>query len=96
MQNIIERAAVLSPGPLLTVADLPAEMRQLGTLGADTSGPSQPTGQFISLAEAIEAFKREQIQRALAESGGNQTKAALRLGLPRPNLSRLMKQLGLR
>jgi transcriptional regulator with GAF, ATPase, and Fis domain len=96
LQNIIERAAVLSPGPLLTVSDLPAEMRQPSALGADTSGSSQPANQFTSFAESIEAFKREQIQRALAESGGNQTKAALRLGLPRPNLSRLMKQLGLR
>jgi transcriptional regulator with GAF, ATPase, and Fis domain len=52
--------------------------------------------QFTSLAEALETCKREQIQMALAESGGNQTKAAQRLGLPRPNLSRLMKQLGLR
>jgi transcriptional regulator with GAF, ATPase, and Fis domain len=96
LQNIIERVAVLSQGQVLTIADLPVELRQQDAVRGETSTPLQPTRQFASLAEAIETCKREQVQMALAESGGNQTKAAQRLGLPRPNLSRLMKQLGLR
>ncbi|MBM4256509.1 MAG: sigma-54-dependent Fis family transcriptional regulator [Deltaproteobacteria bacterium] len=96
LQNIIERATVLSQGPVLSVADLPGELRQQSVSPLATLESYQPTRQFASLAEAIETVKREQIQLALDENGGNQTKAARRLGLPRPNLSRLMKQLGLR
>jgi transcriptional regulator with GAF, ATPase, and Fis domain len=44
----------------------------------------------------MEAFKRIKVRQALEAVNGNQTKAAQVLGLPRPNLSRLMKQLGLR
>jgi transcriptional regulator with GAF, ATPase, and Fis domain len=96
LQNAIERAVVLSPGPEITVADLPVEVRKR------SSGPANTTGQFeaiadeLPLSEAVEAFTRVWVRRALQVSEHNQTEAAKRLGLPQSNLSRLMKRLGLR
>jgi DNA-binding NtrC family response regulator len=47
------------------------------------------------LHEAVDELKRARIRAALAQSGGNQTRAAALLGMRQSNLSRLMKSLGL-
>ncbi|MBI2875434.1 MAG: sigma 54-interacting transcriptional regulator [Candidatus Tectomicrobia bacterium] len=96
LQNVIERAVVLSAGPQITAADLPAEIRPPAP-GA-RGFPAHPQGieETLSLAEAIELFKCARIRQALERAGGNQEQAARLLGLARPNLSRLMKSLGLR
>jgi DNA-binding protein Fis len=41
-------------------------------------------------------FKRRLISRVLVECGGNQTRAAARLGLQRSYLNRMIKDLDLR
>ena len=43
---------------------------------------------------AIAAFKRGLIERALADAGGNRTRAARALGLQRTYLLRLMREMG--
>ena len=43
---------------------------------------------------AIAAFKRALIERALADAGGNRTRAARSLGLQRTYLLRLMREMG--
>ena len=43
---------------------------------------------------AIAAFKRGLIERALADAGGNRTRAARSLGLQRTYLLRLMREMG--
>jgi len=43
---------------------------------------------------AIAAFKRALIERALADAGGNRTRAARALGLQRTYLLRLMREMG--
>ncbi len=48
------------------------------------------------MAEAVEHFKRTYIRKILEKTGGNQTETAKALGLRSSNLSRIMKQLGLR
>lgn len=96
LQNAMERAVVLSPGPDITAADLPAEVRKQspGPLGL---GPqAEDIDETLPLTKAIDAFTRIRIRKALEATGGNQTEAAARLGLPQSNLSRLMKRLGLR
>jgi Nif-specific regulatory protein len=47
------------------------------------------------LKEAMLAFKKRYIGRALARTGGNQTKAAEQLGVQRSFLNRLIKELGI-
>jgi len=96
LQNVIERAVVLSPGPTITLADLPTEMRQHAPGPEDPLSQPQAVATTLSFTEAVEAFKRARIRQVLETVAGNQTKAAHLLGLSRPNLSRLMKSLGLR
>ena len=43
---------------------------------------------------AIAVFKRALIERALADAGGNRTRAARSLGLQRTYLLRLMREMG--
>lgn len=96
LQNVIERAVVLSRGPVLTVTDLPPEIRDQTNSSGERNVRAQTVDAALPLAEAMEVFKRARIRQVLESVAGNQTKAAQLLGLPRPNLSRLMKRLGLR
>ncbi len=97
LSNTIERAVVLSAGPNITAADLPAEVRQQ-SIQKGTGAPQsiEVVDETLTLAESIEALKRSRVKSALAATEGSQTKAAQLLGLPQSNLSRLIKNLGLR
>ncbi|MGQ4809473.1 Anaerobic nitric oxide reductase transcription regulator NorR [Candidatus Entotheonellaceae bacterium PAL068K] len=96
LQNAIERAVVLSPGPNITVTDLPAEIRQSSAAQETPSVSIAGIDDALPLAEAITLFKRARVRQALETSGGNQSQAAKRLGLQPSNLSRLLQTLGLR
>jgi Nif-specific regulatory protein len=96
LQNAIERAVALSPGAELTVADLPVEVRKQRTEQTSTALQVENIDDTLPLSEAVEAFTRTWVRKALQTVGNNQTEAAKRLGLPQSNLSRLMKRLGLR
>jgi Nif-specific regulatory protein len=96
LQNVIERAVVLSLGPTITGTDFPLELRTQGGENGESALHGQAIDPSLPLSAAMEAFKRIRVRQALEAMNGNQTKAAQMLGLPRPNLSRLMKQLGLR
>jgi transcriptional regulator with PAS, ATPase and Fis domain len=69
LENIIERAVVLTRGKVITLNDLPMnikgfkEEKTLSALGKGT------------LTEQVEAIEKQLIFDALQESGGNQTKA---------------------
>jgi len=96
LQNTIERAVVLANGPALTLMDLPNEMRQPLETQEKPRGGIVEIDETLPLSDAIDAFTRDRVLQALRASGGNQTEAARRLGLPQSNLSRLMKRLGMR
>jgi len=89
LENAIERAVVLGNGPEIQTADLaiPTAAAVATAPGADEPAPP-PLGEFH---EAVERFKRELIERALAATKGNQTRAAELLGLQRTYLSRLIR-----
>jgi len=93
IQNAIERAVVLTPGPALTEADFPPEIRQT-TAGAVAPVPSLPgLDDAMPLADALVAFKRAKVRQALARAQGNQRQAAKLLGVEPSNLSRLLHTL---
>jgi two-component system nitrogen regulation response regulator NtrX len=75
-------------------ADLPPEDRP-----AAAREPSRAASdEFVSyatLADAREAFERRYLARVLADTKGNVSRAAERLGLDRTTLHRKMKVLGL-
>jgi len=90
LSNALERAAVLARGDTLRAADLVLDARGAVSAGATAEVDALP------LQEAVEAYKAERVRAALAAADGNQTKAAELLGMRQPNLSRLMKSLGIR
>ena len=85
LKNVLERARVLAEGDAITPADLPPEL-------LEAQGPAPET----SYHGQVEACRRRIIAEALAEAGGNQTRAAELLGLQRTYLARLITKLGLR
>jgi DNA-binding NtrC family response regulator len=86
LENIIERAVVLTRGKVITLNDLPMnikgfkEEKALAALGKGT------------LTEQVEAIEKQLIFDALQESEGNQTKAGKLLGLTERNLRYKLKK----
>ena len=99
LQNAIERAVVLSPEPTITLADLPTEVRYARPLAM---GSGNDTAQQVTIdeirpmAEAMDAYQRALVRKALEVAHDSQTEAAKLLGVPQPSLSRMMRRLGLR
>ena len=88
LQNVIERAVILSPGTTLV---LPAQDLQPKKTSRSSSGPKP--------AATLRDTERETILHALRESGGviaGPTGAAARLGLRRTTLQSKMQKLGIR
>jgi len=85
LENIIERLTIISKKNLITKEDLPREF----------SVQSHSNARAKPLRDAVFDFKKEMVERALAEASGKKAKAAELLGLPRSNFSRLLKNLGM-
>jgi formate hydrogenlyase transcriptional activator len=86
MQNVIERAVILSPGPSLQVP--------VGDLQSAATPAQAPAGAVVTLADA----EREHILGVLREAGwvlGGTKGAAARLGMARSTLQWKMKKLGI-
>ncbi|MEJ7809863.1 MAG: sigma-54 dependent transcriptional regulator [Gemmatimonadaceae bacterium] len=101
LANIIERMVILHGGGAVTAAQVGA------VLPTEKSG-TPPGGQVVipresapadagdrSLSEALDAYERTLISRALSDTGGNVAEAARRLRTDRPNLYRRMRRLGI-
>ena len=86
LKNIIERVSVLSPGPVITVDDLPADLRML---------PEEPSCPSMLLSEALALAEKQCILGALNHADGNRTRAAGTLGISRKNLWEKMRLHGI-
>jgi formate hydrogenlyase transcriptional activator len=97
LQNVIERAVIISRGPVLNVA-----LTELAPDMASTSTPGAPTAKSAaheSLQNILQETERNQILRALEEANGvvaGPNGAAARLGLKRTTLQIKMQKLGIR
>ena len=86
LENIIERAVVLTRSKVITLNDIPMnikgfkEEKSIGSLDEGT------------LTEQVEALEKQLIFDALQQSGGNQTKAGKLLGLTERNLRYKLKK----
>ncbi|HVT30432.1 MAG TPA: sigma-54 dependent transcriptional regulator [Lacipirellulaceae bacterium] len=89
LQNVVERAVLLGKGPVITVADLPVEVRGSGAV-AFTSPAGHKT-----LKEALEGPERQIIRDVLEANGWNRNATADQLGINRTTLYKKMKRLGL-
>jgi transcriptional regulator with PAS, ATPase and Fis domain len=85
LANAIEGAVVMGHGTELAVHDLPAKV---------VSAAPKPFADGFSYHKAIDDYRRELIEKTLAETRGNRAEAARLLGLQRTYLARLMKDLG--
>jgi DNA-binding NtrC family response regulator len=97
LSHVIERAVLWSRDATLNVEHLSvgapmrvAEGLTAPTEPADQQGPDQGVG-VTDLAEV----ERSMIERAMRESGGNQTRAAQRLGISRDTLRYRLKKFGI-
>lgn len=95
LSHVIERAVLWSRGERL--AEEPLALATSSQVGPSTSQPSTGLVQGALPPEQIDlvAWERSLIEQALKENGGNQTKAAKRLGLSRDTLRYRMKKFGL-
>jgi len=75
--NVIQRAYVLGTGPVINVADLPAEIRGEG---------APPVRPFLTLREAT----AQHVSRALDLAGGVRNRAARMLDIDRKTLRRMI------
>ncbi|MBS1213205.1 MAG: DNA-binding response regulator [Proteobacteria bacterium] len=93
MENVMERAMVLSRGAPIDTGHFPKEITD-GTLGLATVPPAEPP-KSLSLDPAIENLERAYLEQALARSGGNKTKAARILEISERSLWYKLKKYGL-
>ena len=93
LSHVIERAVLWSRGGDLSAEHLaltrPSEQAQ----PPRSSGPTGSPG--TAEPPSLEQWERQLLERALKEEGGNQTKAAQRLGISRDTLRYRMKKYGL-
>ena len=94
LSNVMERCVLLA-GDTVSLCDLPEEL-----MAGNASAPAPVTAveDLFSLDynDAVTAARRLIVLRALEQAGGHQTRAAERLGVTQPYLSRLIKQMGIR
>src|SRR5439155_16593725 len=86
LENLIERAVILSPGPVLRL--------NLGDLNAAAAQTEAPLGPAVTLADA----ERDHILGVLRETGwvlGGPNGAAARLAMKRTTLQSKMKKLSI-
>jgi DNA-binding NtrC family response regulator len=81
LENVLERAILLSDGELIDVEDLHQEIS-----GASSSDSDD-------LRSAVRAYEREHIRQVLVTTGGNREEASRRLGIDPSTLYRRMKEL---
>ncbi|HOD65227.1 MAG TPA: sigma-54 dependent transcriptional regulator [candidate division Zixibacteria bacterium] len=90
LENLIERMAILRRGEVLTTADLPPDFgRDVGPAEArPAAGDPEPE-------RTLPETEKQLIIKALTRTGGNRSRAALQLGIPRHVLVYRMKKYGL-
>ena len=96
LENAIARMVVLAPDEWLTPDLLPIEVTgdAPGAPGTPPAPGTEVTPPEFDLRAAVEASRRDHIAAALARTGGNRTRAAALLGVPRTHLSLLLRQYG--
>ena len=91
LENVVERAVVLSDGTEIGLSDLPADLQRpvpaiATTADADAERP---------LRVALEHHERTLIEQALTRHGGNRQSTAQSLGIDRSTLFHKMRKFGL-
>jgi formate hydrogenlyase transcriptional activator len=97
LQNVIERAVILSPGPMLKVSL--TDLKGSPPKAKSKSAPEETAAAASNIQDVLEETERKQILKALEASKGvisGPEGAAGRLGLKRSTLQHRMQKLGIR
>ena len=90
LQNVIQRAVLLSEGPEIEVRHFPE------ALLCPQPAPAELPGGFREAKQrVVERFEREYLSRCLREAGGNISQAARTAGIDYKNFYNKMQQLGI-
>jgi two-component system nitrogen regulation response regulator NtrX len=95
LANIVERLAILRGGAEVTTRDVSAVLPLDGRAATIPDALPDPALLDHPLSDALDAYERTLIARALSSAGGNVAEAARRLQTDRPNLYRRMRRLGI-
>ena len=87
LENVIERAVILTQNNLITIEDLPDKISNLKRFD---------NGENLTYQEAVSKAKQIIVEEAIAKADGNIAKAAVSLGIHPNNLHRLLKTMSIR
>ena len=90
LENVVERAMVLTDGPRIDAEHLPHSVRSPG--GTPPAGEEELD---LSIKRRVEQLERALIERALRQTGGNRTRAAKLLELSHRALLYKIREYGL-
>jgi len=99
LRNVIERALIVTRGPMISIADLPEEINieaprsiKPAQLPAPTSGNGRSPTLDVHVGMSLNAVKRELLLETLKFTGGNKAKAAEILGVSLKTLYNHLKE----
>ena len=97
LRNLIERAMLMAHGGVLTLADLPTELKKPAAAPvAEKGAPATPSIAFGPEGVDIREVERSLILKALQQTAGNQSRAAALLRMTRDQLRYRLKKYGLK
>jgi two-component system nitrogen regulation response regulator NtrX len=94
LQNIVERLAILHGGSRVAAVHVNSVLPRTPWRPTPSSNAA-PIAVDLPLSDALDAYERDMIVRALTGAEGNVAEAARRLQTDRPNLYRRMRRLGI-
>ncbi len=93
LENVVERAVVLSRGQIITSRELPFGEHEGGD--HDEEGGEEVSAEKSFFKKSVAQFEKDLIMKALRDAGGNRSKAAEMLGIYRRLLYAKIKEYGL-
>jgi two-component system response regulator PilR (NtrC family) len=94
LENIIERAVALSPGPTIAADDLPAMRSSAARASADAGSMAEFPDDGVDLDRLVYDYERGIVQKALDKAGGVRKRAAALLGISFRSLRYRLDKLG--
>lgn len=96
LENMVQRLAIFSSGGVIRANDVDRlRIRTIEPLASTAAVGSAATDSVPRKLDRLIDFEREHILRVLAESGGNRSEAARRLGIERKTLYKKAVRLGI-
>jgi len=90
LENVIQRSIILADGSHIGVTELPDDFKNLVMMNSEDEQADESSN-GASFDELMHEFRISVVRKAVAESKGNKSLAAKKLGLSRAYLHRLMR-----